>query len=527
MDGETLLPSSPPLVARNLHSSPIPSSDPPMFSSDDAPEGLDNYEAPRSKRKRAGPWWGASQPATTEDPSAKKTKFTRNMDSGVWMNSDEAEEEQVDETWSNLSQFLTEADDTAANAFAVSKSSPFISAEGPDQHETTQMDDYIEARFYNTLREGVQANRTVYHFEHTQLQDHDIRDIDQLNAVIKEPLDPGTEAPGEEYYRSLTPELYVNLSSNFLKRLTPSLFTVANLTTLVLRDNDIEELPPQIGQLRNLIILDLSRNQLKWLPYEVLQLFPPYGKLTRLMLLGNPFLERVNRRRVRLADIHSLFGAVKTQDYAQRTRWLHDLARITTEAAGAGLLIKHLEGGGERSRETWLRNPTTAPDPNPGPMTVRYVGATPPFYFDHTGEPVRGSPRPPISDQDAFDVVVKTKSGVFGRPSTWYQPASRSRVLPLFSLSLHSVVTQLLPSEAKEMLGDDLPSEIKRGLSRAEDNLSSTYSSFRLCHHCGKPYVVVRAEWLEFWSIPGPEFIPFKGQVCSWGCVPEEYVSSP
>lgn len=70
-----------------------PSSDPALFSSDDIPaSGLENYHAttPGSGRKRRyrGTWWGEQ----VLDPKRKRADFKekRNVDSGVWMGSDES-----------------------------------------------------------------------------------------------------------------------------------------------------------------------------------------------------------------------------------------------------------------------------------------------------------------------------------------------------------------------------------------------------------------------------------------------------
>lgn len=70
-----------------------PSSDPALFSSDDVPaSGLENYHAPTPgsdrKRRYRGTWWGEQ----VMDPKRKRRDFKakRNVDSGVWMGSDES-----------------------------------------------------------------------------------------------------------------------------------------------------------------------------------------------------------------------------------------------------------------------------------------------------------------------------------------------------------------------------------------------------------------------------------------------------
>ena len=96
-----------PTLARNVHvgpfaknptrkrvrdSSPQPSSDPPMFSSDDDPS-VERYTQGRRKQQFRGPWYNqqlASDPVYQEssEPIKHKRPFERQYDSGVWMGSD-------------------------------------------------------------------------------------------------------------------------------------------------------------------------------------------------------------------------------------------------------------------------------------------------------------------------------------------------------------------------------------------------------------------------------------------------------
>jgi hypothetical protein len=82
-----------------------PSSDPPVFSSDDfLHSSIENYQqtAPgRMKRKNMyhGTWWGEKM-----NPKRKRTEFKtkRHLDSGVWMSSDaDVDDDMVIETGSN------------------------------------------------------------------------------------------------------------------------------------------------------------------------------------------------------------------------------------------------------------------------------------------------------------------------------------------------------------------------------------------------------------------------------------------
>jgi hypothetical protein len=71
--------------------SPIASSDPPLFSSDDDPSA-DNYTQDRHKKIFRGPWYHHHRIPDSEysirDPKKSKRTFERQYDSGVWLGSD-------------------------------------------------------------------------------------------------------------------------------------------------------------------------------------------------------------------------------------------------------------------------------------------------------------------------------------------------------------------------------------------------------------------------------------------------------
>ncbi|KAK8165833.1 hypothetical protein BC567DRAFT_17550 [Phyllosticta citribraziliensis] len=83
------------------HSQGSSSSDAFLFSSDDAPEGVENYEIPnRKKRQYVGTWWAhedkpARSPKRTPRPRAKK-KLSRNNDSGVWLSSESSDDSAIE-----------------------------------------------------------------------------------------------------------------------------------------------------------------------------------------------------------------------------------------------------------------------------------------------------------------------------------------------------------------------------------------------------------------------------------------------
>src|SRR4051812_42159990 len=74
--------------------SPMPSSDPPLFSSDDDPS-VDNYSRDHQKKKYRGPWFQQQQDAESSVPPQQrdgtqkgKRVFERQYDSGIFLGSD-------------------------------------------------------------------------------------------------------------------------------------------------------------------------------------------------------------------------------------------------------------------------------------------------------------------------------------------------------------------------------------------------------------------------------------------------------
>jgi len=91
-----------------------------------------------------------------------------------------------------------------------------------------------------------------------------------------------------EFIRLLTEKklanlTYLILSDNQLTRLPPEIGQLQALTSLDLSDNQLASLPPEIGQLQALTLLNLSDNHLASLPPEIGQL----QALTSLTLSGN------------------------------------------------------------------------------------------------------------------------------------------------------------------------------------------------------------------------------------------------
>jgi hypothetical protein len=345
MERDAVLPSSPPHATTDPSSSPFfephyhayslkSSSPPPLFSSDDSRESADlvNYESPRIfKNKRKGAWWSSPESAHGAQQN-KKAKLTRNFDSGVYMMSDS----------SNASM----------DSLLPSHKSPFglDGTCGQDELPQAQISDQ-ECSFLERLYEGLDNNLQTYDFASCDLQDADIEQIGKLASVIKTAPDPGRELPAESQYRSMVPELYVNLSNNKLHHLTRALFDVQNLTTLVLVNNNIEELPACISRLHNLQELNISQNNITSLPFDFLEIYHPpnEGKLELIGDSGVPWLQPKTHQRLAVLDRmfrqlrHDVFEIVHDSESD------HDLS-LTPQLQR---LYAHASAHPEREKFTW------------------------------------------------------------------------------------------------------------------------------------------------------------------------------
>lgn len=530
MDNDAVPPSSPPhAIATNPPSSPFfepqrygafspkSSSPPPLFSSDDSGETLDitNYESPRVfKNKRKGAWYETDNGDSAQNtPEPKKTKMSRNYDSGIYMMSDNS--------------------DGSLDPLPEHKS-PFPFAAGAADEDEPEPMSMTEAAFYSALRVGLDRNCQNYDFQGLDLGDDDIKQIGDLNSVIKNLPDPGNDLPAEGQYRSMVPELYVNLSQNSLRRMTPSLFNLQHLTALVLRNNRIEELPPQICQLRNLQELDLSLNKLQTLPFELLRMLAPHGKLDHLTTLGNPLLERVSQNRYRNLVEHVTF-TTSTRNTYSRLQGCADPEALVWHIRYIESMEKYLDAveskytaSSERADErVFSHHPfasVAADSPSP-----TYMARTLVSYFDQAGQLIKGSPVRPSPSRKDYPVIVETNEGTFGGSSTpVFIPPTSSRVPSLLTKSINTALANITVEETRERVGDPVPFDAAAILTQASHNdAGAGFGYFHQCHVCKEDYIVARAEWIEFWSTSFTVFYPFKVRVCSWGCVPPKMTTNP
>lgn len=339
----------------------------------------------------------------------------------------------------------------------------------------TQTMDQEQVVFFSKLICVIEEGNTQFNFEGRGLEDADLQHLRLLQQVIGPVPDPGNEVPAEGQYRSLVPEIVLQLGNNNLKLLSPQLFAIEHLTFLSLRFNNIEELPPQIANLQSLQTLDLSSNRLSTLPRDILTLFE-FGSLERLYVSGNPLL--------------------------------------TTSK-----FIAHCESV-VPFKADWV--------------TQRQIGISPIFYFDKLGRPLKGFPRAPQiyhrpSNSSGASILdrpldesdfLPTKGDAGKEQSPFTKPHRRTNAPSLWTLAFNKTIQQASPAEIEELLGHDIPLAIEHGLAHAKENIRKTYSAFKTCR-CDKQFVIPRAVYFEFWVTGPSEVIPIKFEACSWVCAEE------
>jgi hypothetical protein len=555
MECDAIPPSSPPHATIDTSNSPFfepqyntfspkSSSPPPLFSSDDSRESADlvNYESPRIfKNKRKGAWWNSP-----ESPHGalqfKKAKLTRNFDSGVYMMSDNTD--------SSESLLLPHR-----SPFDLDETGDTLRQDELPHPQTSDEEDLFCTKLY----EGLDKNSQTYNFSACDLQDTDIRRIGELASVIRDVPDPGRQLPAEGQYRSMVPELYVNLSHNKLNRLTRTLFDVQNLTTLVLVDNDLDELPACINRLHNLHELNISQNNIMCLPFEFLDIYHPPGQ-AKLEIIGDsgvPWLQPKTRQELALLDptFRQLRGELC--EFIRESGPDLDLALIPHLQQ----LYDYVDARPDRERFLWyirdcellaefynkrIHKPTGFSFTNDGffphhpPIQHtgsngsprRYMARTPVSYYDQTGALLKGSPIPPSSNDDDFAIITETIRGTHGIPVSWFTPPNTRITNSLVTMSLHSALRckdqdDLTIPDLRYHIGEPIPPVADALLKQAELNERGGYGEFKKCHVCRKEYVIARAEWIEWWCAKPAVVLPFKVRVCSWGCVPDAMLERP
>ncbi|CAP81269.1 hypothetical protein E8E15_008386 [Penicillium rubens] len=458
-----------------------PSSDPALFSSDDIPaSGLENYHATVSgagrKRRYRGTWWGEQ----VLDPKRKRADFKdkRNVDSGVWMGSDESGAESLlpSEDGSTWGEDLRKS---VLDPRKPGSSAPFL----------TEMENVAQTRAFRSAGESDAhrfAREVVGDCLDKGLESIDLGDfhLRTIPSGLLPPLQHLTKLPSvkeapvsENVFTSLQPFLRIYLPNNSLSALHNDLFELSNLKVLSLRNNKLAEIPSTIRRLTALEVLNLSVNQLTYLPWEILKLMQ-HGELKHLTVRPNPFLPI---------------------EEAQIAEW-HCKPNDKKEPENDEDSTPSFQSQEESSlNEGWA------------PL---HVATGPITYMDMEGNPMGDSP--------SRNRPTPTPSG----PTSPVNDAPSLREVALRAVSKLPYLEHTTDEELAEY-----PALLVPLLQQAREVRAA---GGQPCSVCQREYVIPRTEWMEWWDFtpcengmkmprcPGEKLrpLPFRRFGCSFSCVP-------
>ncbi|MCJ1381458.1 hypothetical protein MMC17_004569 [Xylographa soralifera] len=447
---------------------PSCSSDPPVFSSDDLPPGLENYDSHRRKRQYRGRWWenglGCVQ-SNGAAPVRKKRDFKRNIDSAVWMGSDETETSDDGDLdiEADLETRLPLAKPSFDNTF------PNVRRKRTDSYNLLSPDPKMQPE--EVAQE--EAARVVQELvdDGWQVIDLSGRALREIRNSTLKPLhfltvqEHNYFPPSQEAYRPLVPRISLYISNNKLEDLPGEIYKLQNLVDLSPRQNNLTSILPSILNLTNLESLNLSANSLRYLPWEILVL-ARRGKLTSMAFHPNPF--------------------------------------ITPVSTKPGLALP--EGYGRFF-----------------PNTSRQVASTSVAYLDITGRLCRGSsPNPAVTK----NYVSSTRGQYSSTPRPWTDNPAKTP--SLFELALRACSASPDFCQIIHLLPKDAAPHLWHTLKWAQDLQES---GGQLCSICLKPFVMPRTIWVEWWDGLGNGHLPFLKRGCSWACVskpedvPKEWIN--
>ncbi|KAJ5341205.1 Leucine-rich repeat typical subtype [Penicillium brevicompactum] len=315
-----------------------PSSDPALFSSDDVPaSGLENYHAPTPgsdrKRRYRGTWWGEQ----VIDPKRKRRDFKakRNVDSGVWMGSDESGAESL-----MSSESSAWGEDLRKSALTPKNTTRFNNPEADVETTPTQ----IRASFKSmeepaahrlarqAITDALEQGKEAFDLGHLELG--------TLPEGLLEPLQHFTRLPpvgagpvSEDAFDSLHGDISIYLSNNCLQSVPRDLLGLSNIKHLSLRNNNLTKIPSSIRQLTSLEDLNIGCNQLTYLPWELIWLMKN-GNLKKLNVRQNP-LPLVRDADVRAwwkgaIDPSTLFDATPPRGFVPNSKYEEPLHICTS-----------------------------------------------------------------------------------------------------------------------------------------------------------------------------------------------------
>ncbi|KAF2222214.1 hypothetical protein BDZ85DRAFT_138881 [Elsinoe ampelina] len=498
------IPSSPPIVAADLPSSPpLPpiapfqrkrhfteddnlSSD-PVFSEDGSE--CDDKPGERRKRTYKGPWWGQR---ITRQESRKPSKFA---DSGVWL----ASETSDDGFMLGPAQYDTD--------MPVQEQD-----ERGEQHGTPSLMDVCVERSLPTpeqlaleiVLDCVENSREVVDLSDMALKQLSDNAVKPLHQMIRA---RDMDQPDSDNFISLTPDIQIYLSGNALTSIPNEIWKLENVSVLSVRNNQISEIPGFISSLTRLKELNIAGNGLHWLPWELLDLIRlRQGQILRLITHPNPLWVPVDG---------ACLASQPPVSFANPASVLAD-----HQPSGTVMLESHtpshitLSSMIARVAATWLARRQAAED-GLSNMAPVFGAATTIRYFDLNGFLLRKYADLPSSSSEAWPADLNASPDLDLSPSP--TPS-------LFDIAGRSIRDHYAEHVASWLANGQVTGPIQHMLEHLQQNRTARLPS---CSVCGRQYLFKRAEWVEYWhcnmsgsSVPSHLlFLPFMRRTCSWGCV--------
>ncbi|PGH13455.1 hypothetical protein AJ80_06324 [Polytolypa hystricis UAMH7299] len=482
-----------------------PSSDPPLFSSDDVEcSALENYsrttnqrdsndgggDMPRNlfgKRQYRGTWWGEKVRAKRKKRTDFKDK--RNLDSGVWMNSDDSTESLAETLYDASLPSNSQGNPTATENVRVvlqQEARPSLSNEAVQRFRdpTVSADTPALQRARTTIIACLEEGNDNVDLSHLNLETIPSGLLRPLVQLTKQPT-VGDGPVGDEVYEPLEPSLRLFLAQNRLRSVSGDVFDLQGLKVLSLRHNKLEEIPSSIRKLTMLQNLNVAGNKLRHLPWEILGLMQN-GELEQLTVHPNPFIPLVE------SDMAELYRSSENGKFIFRD-----------SLTDSSLDNIHLEAE--------------------SPIAIARSAIR---FFNAEGRLLETDPRPSSYSNNNINNEL---------PNTHPHGTKISRVHSLRELSLQACTRSHQLNRYLEFFESSpecCPTFVLNMLHQARDVRDT---GGRCCSVCFRSYVIPRAEWVEWWDC-GPQEdngsktprkdgqelcpLPFVRRGCSWLCVP-------
>jgi hypothetical protein len=455
----------------------------PLFS-EDASELDFNGEEEKPKRKRLfkGPWWDVGRrPRQSLRRNMMKKEGFKNVDSGVWMGSD-GSEESLPMDHSRMKLGLRNE-----SGRQHQHSQRLESKDGPKAYADRVVQGCLEHGKETIDLSGIGL---------TEISDATLRPLHQM---IKHSHGDLTQPPSEDLFAPLTPSIQLFLYGNLLTSLPSELFNLTNITVLSLRNNSLQDIPPSITRLTKLAELNIAGNQLRNLPWELMNMLRRTEDVCKVSLRPNPF------------NVPSLSTEAELPTHPRPTDNQADHSDATS------LLRRQLEMRFIRGRQA---------------LNGGDSDATPKKKRNSKEQLIFLAPSK-ITFRECDGAVVRSPLCMgFEKENAWEMPVLDAQHPPrsdasttapsLFELALRSAQLSYNLRDVSSTLSMDTPPTVCRALEEAARG--AEYGN-ELCSTCSNPFVVARAEWIEYWfhgheyyDLSEEKILPFKRKACSWSC---------